>query len=114
MSCSAALHPHGEANVALRRSLESWAALPTPRHREAALQLMLGVSAHSPMHAHEAYAPLNHRSVPSVPHSSMRQNRVIGESELFRLGLRMAPNEVRLLQHIGERVAALTSGLEYA
>lgn len=111
---TSALHPHGEANVALRRSLESWAALPTPRHREAALQLMLGVSAHSPMHAHEAYAPLNPRSVPSVPHSSMRQNRVIGESELFRLGLRMAPNEVRLLQHIGERVAALTSGLEYA
>lgn len=110
-----ASHPHGEVHDALRRSLESWAALPTPRHREAALQLMLGVSTQSPMHAHEAYTPLYQRSVPSLPTSStMRQNRVIGESELFRLGLRAAPNEVRLLQHMAERVAALTSGLEYA
>ncbi|WFD28378.1 hypothetical protein MNAN1_003388 [Malassezia nana] len=56
-----ALHPHGETNRPLRRALETWQALPTPRHREAALQLILGVGVDSPMHAHEAYAPAYQR-----------------------------------------------------
>ena len=43
----------------------------------------------------------------------MQQGRVIGETELFRLGLRVGPTEVRLIQHLAERVAAVTSGLEY-
>ncbi|WFD20647.1 hypothetical protein MCAP1_002896 [Malassezia caprae] len=85
---TSALHPRGEDNRALRRALETWRALPTPRHREAALQLILGVGADSPVHAHEAYAPAYQR-VRGVPRSTnMQQGRVIGETELFRLGLR--------------------------
>jgi len=107
------LKPHGEVNEPLRRALETWDALPTSRHREAALQLILGVSAQSPMHAHEAYASpaLRTRATPRA--YNMQQGRVIGETELFRLGLRVGPTEVRLIQHLAERVAAVTSGLEY-
>lgn len=109
-----AQHPQGEENRSLRRALETWEALPTSRHRDAALQLILGVSAHSPMHAHEAYMPPQQRtrSVP-VRGSSLRSHRVIGETELFRLGLRVAPNDVELLQHMAERVAVITKGVEY-
>jgi len=109
-----ALHPYGEEHRPLRRALESWAALPTPRHREAALQLILGVGADSPMHAHEAYAPAYQRARVTSRGTSMRQNRPIGETELFRLGLRVGPGEARLIQHIAERVSVVTAGLEYA
>lgn len=107
------LHPRGEENRALRRALETWRALPTPRHREAALQLILGVGADSPVHAHEAYAPAYQRVRAAPRGTNMQQGRVIGETELFRLGLRVSPNEVRDIQHMAERVAAVTARLEY-
>lgn len=107
------LYPHGQENSALRRAFETWEALPTPRHREAALQLILGVSSESPVHAHEALLPPSQR-LPGAPRKTgMRQHRVIGETELFRLGLRVAPTEVRQIQHLAQRVASLTDGLEY-
>lgn len=112
-----ALHPHGETDAALQRALQTWAALPTPRHREAALQLMLGVGAQSPMHAHEAYAPPSVRvraaAAAAAPASAPAGGRRIGETELFRLGLRVGPNEVRLVQHMAERVSHVTAKLEY-
>lgn len=108
-----ALHPYGEMNRPLRRALETWQALPTPRHREAALQLILGVGVDSPMHAHEAYAPAYQRIRAAPRGTNMQQGRVIGETELFRLGLRVSPNEVRAIQHMAERIAAITTRLEY-
>ncbi|WFD24319.1 hypothetical protein MEQU1_003018 [Malassezia equina] len=81
------LHPRGEENRALRRALETWRALPTPRHREAALQLILGVGADSPVHAHEAYVPAYQRVRAAPRGTNLQQGRVIGETELFRLGL---------------------------
>lgn len=110
---TSALHPRGEDNRALRRALETWRALPTPRHREAALQLILGVGADSPVHAHEAYAPAYQRVRQAPRSTNMQQGRIIGETELFRLGLRVSPSEVREIQHMAERVAAVTARLEY-
>ena len=110
---TSSLHPRGEDNHALRRALETWRALPTSRHREAALQLILGVGADSPVHAHEAYAPAYQRVRGAPRGTHMQQGRVIGETELFRLGLRVSPVEVREIQHMAERVAAVTARLEY-
>ncbi|KAI3625065.1 hypothetical protein CBS9595_000426 [Malassezia furfur] len=46
---STPLHPHGAVNEALREALRTWDALPTPRHRDAALELVLGVGTQSPV-----------------------------------------------------------------
>lgn len=104
------VRPYGEVNGALLAALRSWDALPSERHQHAALELVLGVSAQSPVHAHEAYAPhAPRRRAASRPGGG----RAISETELFRLGLRIGPNEVRLLQHMAERVSAVTAGPEF-
>ena len=104
------LHPHGHVNESLRSALQSWDALPTDRHRAAALQLILGVGTQSPMHAHDAYTPPGQRARPAAVHT---RQRPITEAELLRCGLRVGPDEVRLIQHMAEVVSAATSGAEF-
>ncbi|WFC94748.1 hypothetical protein MBRA1_001382 [Malassezia brasiliensis] len=86
---STPLHPHGAVNEALREALRTWDALPTARHRDAALELVLGVGAQSPVYAHEAYTPPTQRAR-GVP----ADRRGVSEAELLRLGLRIGPDEV--------------------
>ncbi|WFD43524.1 hypothetical protein MPSI1_002186 [Malassezia psittaci] len=100
---STPLHPTGVVNQELRTALQSWDALPSDRHRSAALQLVLGVGAQSPLYAHDAYTPAMQRA--RAIHTS---KRFIGEAELLRHGLRIGPEEVRAIQHIAERVSTIT------
>ncbi|WFD08240.1 hypothetical protein MVES1_003612 [Malassezia vespertilionis] len=102
------LHPYGEKNEALFCALQTWDALPTDQHRQSALELILGVGKQSPVFAHEAYTPAAQRPL-SAPHA----RRHIGETELFRLGLRVGANEVRLIQHLAECVSGAIKSTEY-
>ncbi|WFD33100.1 hypothetical protein MSPP1_004157 [Malassezia sp. CBS 17886] len=109
------LHPQGALNVPLQRAMQTWEALPTERHRIAALELILGVGAASPLHAHDAYAPETQRHLAPTAGAPGKAGgaRVIGETELFRLGLRIGPTEVALVQHIAECVSAEMRGPEF-
>ncbi|WFC99434.1 hypothetical protein MYAM1_002178 [Malassezia yamatoensis] len=100
---STPLHPAGVVNQDLRTALQSWDALPSDRHRSAALQLVLGVGAQSPLYAHDAYTPAMQRA--RAIHTS---KRFISEAELLRHGLRIGPEEVRAIQHMAERVSTIT------
>ena len=105
---SSSLDPHGVINDSLYRALSTWDALPTERHREAALEIILGVGAQSPRYAHEAYSRTAHRTRTGT------RGRVISEAELFRHGLRVGPSEVRLIQHMAERIGAIASASEFS
>jgi hypothetical protein len=108
----AALTPHGTHQrmaPALWRALETLDALPSAAHRAAALELILGVSEQSPLHAHQLGATYVR------PHASGGSRpRVIGETELFRLGLRVSPDEVAVLRRLAQRVSELVGAVEFA
>ena len=102
------LDPHGAVNAELYHALTTWDALPTAKHKQAALEIILGVGTESPRYAHEAYS----RS--SVPERSGLRGRTISETDLFRQGLRAGPNEARQIQQIAERVSAISCGPEFS
>lgn len=104
---STPLHPHGAVNETLREALRTWDALPSARHRDAALELVLGVGTQSPVYAHEAYTP------PAQRARAPAGRRGVSEAELLRLGLRIGPDEVRAIQHMAERVSAVTTDAAY-
>lgn len=103
------------------RALSTLDALPTYNHRASALELILGVSEQSALHSHQVG--------PTYVRSDRRQNtvngqstsngsgangggpsRVIGESELFRLGLRVGPLEIQRIRQLASRVSNVIGG----
>ena len=96
------LHPHGEARPGLERALKTLDDLPSDEHRRAAIELILGVSAQTPAHAHQIG--------PTFVTPTQSGSRFIGEVELFRLGLRVGPTEQVDLQKLAKRVSEVVEG----
>lgn len=108
-SSQAAHGEHASMPASLARALETHDALPSSAHRISALELILGVSEQSPLHAHQ------HGSTFVRPHpSGGSRARPIGEVELFRLGLRVGPDEVQVLRSLAQRVSEITGGVEFS
>ncbi|PWN19009.1 hypothetical protein BCV69DRAFT_291041 [Microstroma glucosiphilum] len=98
-------HPHGERRAGLERALRTLDDLPTEDHRRSALELILGVSAQTPQHAHQLG--------PTFVHAKPGEARFIGEVELFKLGLRCGPEEQNLIQRLAQRISEVTEGPEF-
>jgi hypothetical protein len=98
-------HPHGERRAGLERALRTLDDLPTDDHRRSALELILGVSAQTPQHAHQLG--------PTFVHPKPGEARFIGEVELFKLGLRCGPEEQNLIQRLAQRISEVTEGPEF-
>lgn len=103
------LHPQGEPRPGLERALSTLDGLPSDEHRRAALELILGVSAQTPLHAHQIGPTF------VGPEVGLNSGRFIGEVELFRLGLRCGPLEQGWIQEIAKRIGEVLegSGFEY-
>ena len=101
------LHPHGHLNKAFTRGLDSLLELPTEAHRMSAIELCLGVADSSPLHPHHiapgARPTTNNDTGPN-------RRRKYNETELFRCGLRIGPEEVPLVRRLAERVSAIMGG----
>ncbi|CEH17433.1 NUCLEAR FRAGILE X MENTAL RETARDATION PROTEIN INTERACTING PROTEIN 1 [Ceraceosorus bombacis] len=102
-----ALGQHLPTPPALQRALKTLDALPSLRHRQSALEIMLGVSEQSPQHAHQL-APTFVRRTPN-----QEKDRVISESELFRLGLRVGTEEVKIIQKLAGVVATVVGNIDF-
>lgn len=95
-----------ELSRGMVRALTTLDDLPTYAHRASALELILGVSEQSALHAHQ----LGSTYVRSERQASGPGSRVIGEAELFRLGLRVGPQEIRKLRQMASRISAVIGG----
>ncbi|PWN49778.1 hypothetical protein IE53DRAFT_380289 [Violaceomyces palustris] len=108
------LHPHGKVQPGLKRALDTLDSLPTDRHRNAAIEMILGVSDQSPIWAHESYSRTQHlHQRGGLTSSSSQGRRVISETELFRLGLRVGVEEVVTLQNLAELISRIVQGPEF-
>ncbi|PWN86983.1 hypothetical protein FA10DRAFT_304412 [Acaromyces ingoldii] len=88
-------------DAGLVRALTTLDALPSLQHRTSALELILGVSQQSRVHAHQL-APTHVRR---DHQPSLSARRIIGEVELFRLGLRVGPREVDVIKRLAARIS---------
>ncbi|KDN47768.1 hypothetical protein K437DRAFT_255781 [Tilletiaria anomala UBC 951] len=104
------LHPEGVLNKSLARGLDSLLALPTEAHRFSAIELILGVSPLSPAHAHDVATVGGSRDAQQQPGGGLNKRKLYGETELFRLGLRIGPAEVPLVRRLAERVSQIMEG----
>ncbi|CAO1614039.1 unnamed protein product [Sympodiomycopsis kandeliae] len=95
------IHPNGEPRPGLERALKTLDDLPSDEHRRAALELIMGVSAQTPIHAHQIG--------PTYVNPAHSNTRFIGEVELFKLGLRCNPTEQEYIQAIGKRITEVLS-----
>ncbi|PWZ02587.1 hypothetical protein BCV70DRAFT_209192 [Testicularia cyperi] len=93
---STAIHPHGHKPRGLERAIVSLDALPTEFHRNAALEMILGVSG---------------TGTPGNPAglivTSKDGRRKITESDLFRMGLRVGGDEVLAIKKLADRLTFL-------
>ena len=94
---TSSFRPHGEKARGLERALVSIDALPTDAYRNAAIEMILGVSESSPQHG---------GLVTTIG------GRQITESQLFRLGLRVGYEEVTALRQLADRISAILDGDE--
>ncbi|PWN43223.1 hypothetical protein IE81DRAFT_289148 [Ceraceosorus guamensis] len=102
-----ALGQHLPTPPALQRALKTLDALPSFRHRQSAIEIILGVSEQSAQHAHQL-APTFVRRTPN-----QEKDRVISESELFRLGLRVGTEEVKIIQQLAAVVATVVGNIDF-
>ena len=86
--------------------------LPSDAHRSAALELILGVSAQTPAHAHQIGNTFVQPTT-STAGGSNGSSRFIGEVELFRLGLRCGPLEQEEIKKLAKRISEVTEGPEF-
>lgn len=98
------LHPNGESRPGLERALTTLDSLPSDDHRRAALELILGVSAQTPIHPHQIGPTF---VTPGLSTSLNGSGRFIGEVELHKLGLRCGPAEQEYIQEIGKRIGGV-------
>lgn len=94
----------------LMRALSTLDALPTNAHRSSAIEMILGVSEQSPTHAHQL-GPTYVRPDRSANGSG---SRIIGENELFRLGLRVGPQEIHKIRQLAARISSVIGGPNFS
>ncbi len=104
------LHPSGELNKSLARGLTSLLELPSEAHRISAIELILGVSELSPAHAHDLAAFDARNRARHAQKEGPGKRQVHGETELFKLGLRIGPLEVPAVRILAERVSRIMGG----
>jgi hypothetical protein len=92
---------------ALMRALTTLDALPTYNHRASALEQILGVSQQSATHPHQL-GPTFVRQDRQA--GGPGNGRLIGEQELFRLGLRVGPLEMVRIRQLATRLSSLLGG----
>ncbi|CAO1634402.1 unnamed protein product [Jaminaea pallidilutea] len=100
------LHPQGQMSSALQRAIQTLDDLPSDAHRRAALELILGVSAQTPLHPHQ----LGPTFVNQSGSEGGPNGRFIGEVELFKLGLRCGPLEQETLRKVAQRITEVING----
>ncbi|UZJ54249.1 hypothetical protein CBS101457_003569 [Exobasidium rhododendri] len=98
------LDDQGKPSASFVRALSTLDALPSNAHRSSAIEQILGVSEQSQLHPHQI-GPTFVRSDRN-PSSS----RVIGESELFRCGLRVGPLEIGKIRQLAARISHVVGG----
>lgn len=98
------LDEQGKVAAAMTRALSTLDALPSYAHRSSAIELILGVSEQSQLHPHQI-GPTFVRGDRNPSGS-----RVIGESELFRCGLRVGPLELGKLRQLASRISSVLGG----
>lgn len=112
----------GEVSKGMIRALSTLDELPSYNHRASALELILGVSEQSALHSHQIGPTFvrNDRRANTINNQSTPSNgsgangggpsRVIGESELFRLGLRVGPLEIERIRQLASRISNVIGG----
>lgn len=123
----------GEANAeqtvakGMARALQTLDALPSYAHRASAIEQILGVSEQSAHHAHQLGPTFvrpdrtasgsgagSFTSSSSLAGQAGGPSRIIGENELFRLGLRVGPVEIQKLRQLASRISAVVGGPDFA
>lgn len=114
-------HDDAKLSKGMIRALSTLDALPSYNHRASALELILGVSEQSALHSHQigpTYVRSDRRANTMNGQSTNNgsgangggPSRVIGESELFRLGLRVGPLEIQRIRQLASRVSNVIGG----
>ncbi|KAN0065624.1 hypothetical protein ACQY0O_000753 [Thecaphora frezii] len=109
---TSALFPAGQKRKGLERALVSLDALPSDAYRNAAIEMVLGVSAQTPAWAHETYA---RTAAAARSHQGLTASvggRKVTETDLFRLGLRVGHEEVGQLRSLADCISRIVQGPE--